>query len=195
MTFDPGAPIDAPVWLAENPSTQGGQVLDDDGDVIELLTRDHQALRRLVEELDTEEEVARLRILFQLFVRNLAAHEAGEQQVVFPVYCDAVRAGSIEARRRTDEHEEINELLAEMRSLTPDDVGFEKRAGALSVELDAHFAAEEENVFPQLRASFSPGELMALGDRVRAVATTAPLFPEPVLTQHVHAEHRPKRSR
>ena len=169
-------------------------MLDDDGDVIELLTRDHQTLRVLVKELDAEEQVDRLRTLFDLFVGQLAAHEAGEQQVVFPVYCDAVRAGSIEARRRTDEHEEINELLAEMRNLTPDDVGFEKRAGALSVELDAHFAAEEEDVFPELRASLSPGELMALGDRVRAIAKTAPLFPEPVLTQHVHAERRPKRS-
>ena len=168
---------------------------DNDGDVIELLTRDHQALRGLVEELDSEEDAARLRILFEVFVRKLASHEAGEQQVIFPAFSDAVRAGATAARRRNDEHEEINELLAEMRNLTPDDAGFEKRAGALNVEIEAHFAAEEEDVFPQLRASFTPGELMALGDQVRAVEETAPPFPEPVLTQHVHAEHRPKRIR
>ena len=167
-------------------------MLDNDDDVIELLVRDHQILLRLAEDLDREEEAARLATLFELFVRELAAHEAGEQQVVFPFYCDAVLHGDIEARRRTDEHEEINELLAEMRRLTPDDVGFEKRAAALTVELETHFAAEEEDVFPQLRASFTARDLVALGDRVRAVKKTAPPFPEPVLTHHVHAEQRPK---
>jgi hemerythrin superfamily protein len=167
--------------------------VSDDDDVIEVLTRDHQMLRGLVAELDAEEEAGQLRLVFHVFVRKLAAHEAGEQQVVFPAFRDAVRTGGIEALRRSGEHEEINELLAEMRHLTPADVGFEKRAAALIVELEAHFAAEEEDLFPQLRAAFSPGELMALGDRVRAVAETAPPFPEPVLTQHVHAEHRPKR--
>jgi len=170
-------------------------VSNDDGDVIDLLTRDHRILRQLVEELDSAEDVARLRTLFGEFVRKLAGHEAAEQQVIFPAYCDAVRAGTAEARHRTDEHEEINELLAEMRYLTPDDAGFEKRAAALSLEVEAHFAAEEEDVFPQLRASFSPGELMALGDQVRAVVVTAPSFPEPNLTRHVHAEHRPKQIR
>lgn len=170
-------------------------MLDDDGDVIDMLTRDHRMLRGLVEELDSAEDVARLRTLFEAFVRKLAGHEAGEQQVIFPAYCEAVRAGAIAARHRTDEHEEINELLAEMRNLTPDDAGFEKRAAALCVELEAHFVAEEEDVFPELRASFSSDELMALGDQVRAVAMTAPPFPEPALTEHVHAEHRPKRIR
>jgi len=170
-------------------------VSDDDGDVIDQLTRDHRMLRGLVEELDSEEDVARLRTLFEVFVGKLAGHEAGEQQVIFPALSEAIRVGAVAARRRTDEHEEINELLAEMRNLTPDDAGFEKRAGALNVELEAHLTAEEEEVFPQLRASFSPGELMALGDQVRAVEQAAPSFPEPVLTQHVHAEHRPKQIR
>ncbi len=106
-----------------------GHVSNGDGGVVDLLTRDHQFLRGLVEELDKEEDPARLSSLFDLLARKLAAHEAGEQQVVFPAFRDAVKSNDDMARRRADEHEEINELLAEMRVLTACDSGFEKRAG------------------------------------------------------------------
>ena len=170
-----------------------GHVSNGDGGVVDLLTRDHQFLRGLVEELDKEENPARLSSLFDLLARKLAAHEAGEQQVVFPAFRDAVKSNDDMARRRADEHEEINELLAEMRVLTAYDHGFEKRAGALCVQLEAHFAAEEEDVFPRLVSSISRAGLMALGDRMVAVQEAAPAFPEPILMQHVHTERRARR--
>jgi hemerythrin superfamily protein len=168
-------------------------VSNGDGGVVDLLTRDHQVLRGLVARLDKEEDPARLTSLFDSFARKLAAHEAGEQQVVFPALRDAVESSDDAARRRADEHEEINELLAEMRVLTAYDRGFEKRAGALYVQLEAHFAAEEDDVFPRLRSSISQSGLMVLADRVKAVQEAAPPFPEPILMQHVHTERRARR--
>jgi hypothetical protein len=94
--------------------------------------------------------------------------------------------GDVVARRRTDEHEEINELLAEMRSLTPAEPGFEKRAGALYVELESHFATEEEDLFACIRAAVSPAVLRELNYRIDAAETAAPPFPEPGLKEHIH---------
>jgi hemerythrin superfamily protein len=65
-----------------------GHVSNGDAGVVELLMRDHQVLLGLVEQLDTEEDPARLTSLFDVFVRKLAAHEPGEQQVVFPAFRD-----------------------------------------------------------------------------------------------------------
>jgi hemerythrin superfamily protein len=166
--------------------------LTDPDDVIELLSRDHRALRGLLDQLDHEYDRAELSVLFSRIVHELAAHEAAEEQVVFPAFRTAIPAQQRDAAHRMGEHEEINELLAEMRVLTPDDPGFEKRASALSLELEAHFTAEEEDVFPRLKASLGHDELVDLGVRVLAVKQTAPPFPEPEFTEHVHAVRAPK---
>ena len=76
------------------------------------------------------------------------------------------------------EHEELNELLAEMRSLAPDCFGFSKRGSALLLEIKGHFLREEESVFDRMRATLSADELAELGSRVLAVKQHAPAFPD-----------------
>jgi iron-sulfur cluster repair protein YtfE (RIC family) len=166
--------------------------LGEPDDVIELLTRDHGVLRGLLQQLDSEYDRGQLSVLFQRIVHELASHEAAEERVVFPAFRAAVPTEEREARHRMGEHEEINELLAEMRVLTPDDPGFEKRASALCLELEAHFTAEEEDVFPRLGASLSRQQLVELAEQVITVKQTAPPFPEPEFTDHVHAVRAPK---
>lgn len=167
-------------------------MFDETDDAIDLLTRDHRMLERLLEQLDSENARARLWELFARISLELAAHEAAEQQIVFPMFRAVVPAKEREALCRLGEHEEINELLAEMRVLTPDDSGFDKRVGALCLELQAHFAAEEDEIFPCLEASMSHSDLVALGERVLAVKEAAPAFPEPEFAAHVHAIRMPR---
>jgi hypothetical protein len=76
------------------------------------------------------------------------------------------------------EHEELNELLAEMRSLAPDCFGFTKRGSALLLEIKGHFLREEESVFARMRAAFSADELAELGCRVLEVKQHSPAFPD-----------------
>jgi hypothetical protein len=76
------------------------------------------------------------------------------------------------------EHEELNEMLAEMRGLAPDCFDFTKRGSALLLEIKGHFLREEESVFAQMRATFSAAELAELGKRVLAAKRHAPPFPE-----------------
>ncbi len=156
-------------------------------DVIELLTRDHGVLRDLLARLDQEDDPAQLSVLFLRIVDELAGHEAAEQQIVYPAFRAALPTEERETLHRLGEHEEINELLAEMRFLTSGDAGFDKRASALCLELEAHFATEEGEVFPRLRASVSHEDLVELGQRAAAVKASAPAFPEPEHTEHVHA--------
>jgi hypothetical protein len=172
-----------------------GHMSGEPDDVIELLTRDHRVLQGLLGQLDAENDSTQLNILFVRIVHELAAHEAAEQEVVFPALRCAFPDKARELHHRLGEHEEINELLAEMRVLTPYDPGFEKRAGALCLELEAHFETEEEDVFPLLAASFNRQDLVDMGERVQAVKRTAPPFPEPEFTEHVHAVRSPTRVR
>jgi hemerythrin superfamily protein len=143
-------------------------------DVIELLTRDHRLLERLLEQLNTEEQPIQGSILFVQIIRELAAHEMAEQQVVFPAFRSALPAVEQAALDRLRDHEEINGLLAEMRTLMPDEPGFQKRASALHWDLQAHFEAEENALFPRLRACMAHDKLVELADRVLAARATHP---------------------
>lgn len=148
-------------------------------DVIELLERDHRLIDALAEQLDAADDPAEIRRLFLRIVEELAAHEAAEQQVVFPAFQAAFEAaGDNTLAHRMGEHEEVNELLAEMRSLAPDGFGFTKRGSALLLDVKAHFLVEEESVFARMRAALSADELAELGSRALAVKQHSPAFPD-----------------
>jgi hemerythrin superfamily protein len=108
-------------------------------DVVELLIQDHRMMGQLLQELDEQEQPDSLRLLYLRLVGLLSAHEEAEQEVVFPAFRSAFPAAGHEAANRLAEHEEVNELLAEMRGLAPAGPGFEKRASALILELQKSF--------------------------------------------------------
>lgn len=148
-------------------------------DVIELLERDHRLIDGLAEQLDGTDDPVEIRRLYMRIVEELSAHEAAEQQVVFPAFrAKFEAAGSDTLVHRMGEHEELNELLAEMRSLAPDSFAFTKRGSALLLEVKGHFQLEEETVFARMRAALGPDELAELGSRAIAVKKHSPAFPD-----------------
>jgi hemerythrin superfamily protein len=159
--------------------TKEDHPMTDQIDAIELLLRDHQSIEGLVEQLEAADDPAETRGLFLRIVEQLAAHEAVEQQVVFPAFRASLEsAGDDTLAHRMGEHEELNELLAEMRSLAPDGFSFSKRESAFVLEIKEHFRREEETVFARLRESFSADQLAELADRALAVKQHAPAFPD-----------------
>ncbi len=153
--------------------------MNDDTDVIELLERDHRLIGRLAAQLEAAEDPDEIRTLFLRIGQELAVHEAVEQEVLFPAFHRALAATADNTLdRRMGEHEEMNELLAEMRILAPDGFGFAKRASALMLEIASHFQLEEETVFTRMRSAMSPDELAELGASAVAAKRHAPAFPD-----------------
>ena len=153
--------------------------MTDQIDAINLLLRDHQSILGLVEQLDAADDPVETRGLFLRIVEQLAAHEAVEQQVVFPAFRASLETvGDDTLAQRMGEHEELNELLAEMRSLAPDGFSFGKRESAFVLEIKEHFQREEETVFTPMHQSFSADQLAELGERALAVKQHAPAFPD-----------------
>jgi hemerythrin superfamily protein len=147
-------------------------------DAIELLLNDHRRIDGLAEQLDATDDPAEIRRLFLRIVEELAAHEAAEQQVIFPAFRAAIELTDKTVAHRMGEHEELNEMLAEMRSLAPGSYGFIKRGSALLLEVKAHFQLEEESVFDRMRDSFTAEELAELGRLAVAVKEHSPAFPD-----------------
>lgn len=145
-------------------------------DVIDILAADHALLRDLADRLDRADQPAELRGLYLRIVEVFVAHESAEEEILLPAFRAAVPAGGPTATARAGEHEEVDDLLEEMRGLSPDGYSFEKRASALALELRAHLDNEEETVFPVLRAALGRDELVELGRKLAAAKDHAPAF-------------------
>jgi hemerythrin superfamily protein len=147
-------------------------------DVLELLERDHRLINGLVEELDAADDANEIRHLYLRIVEELSTHEAAEQEVLFPAFHAAfVADGDDTLSNRIGEHEELNSMLAEMRSLAPDGFAFLKRGSALLLELKNHFLVEEETVFTRMRSELTPEALIELGRRAVIAKAHSPAFP------------------
>jgi iron-sulfur cluster repair protein YtfE (RIC family) len=135
-------------------------------DIIELLERDHRLINDLVEQLDEAEDPAEIGRLYLRIVEQLSAHEAIEQKVLFPAFRAAFAADADNTlAHRMGEHEEMNEMLTEMRSLAPDGFAFIKRGSALLLEIKGHFQIEEETVFARMKQGLAADELVALANQ------------------------------
>jgi iron-sulfur cluster repair protein YtfE (RIC family) len=146
--------------------------------VIEMLERDHRLIDQLAEQLDDADDPSEMRRLFLRIVEELSAHEAAEQEVLFPAFRSMVDASSDHTLdHRMGEHEELNELLAEMRTLPPDGFAFVKRGSALLLEIKGHFQVEEETVFERMRAALTADQLAELGGRAVIAKQHCPAFP------------------
>jgi hemerythrin superfamily protein len=145
-------------------------------DVTDLLLRDHRLIVGLAEQLDAADDPAEIRRLYERISEELTAHEAAEQEVVFPAFQAALENADDTVTHRLGEHEEMNELLAEMRGLASDCFGFTKRGSALLLEVKAHFLREEASVFDRMRATFSADELTELGRRALIAKDHSPIF-------------------
>ena len=151
-------------------------------DVVDLLTRDHRLLERLLDELDQERQPLQASVLLVRVARELATHESAEQGVTFPALRSALPASNSLEQERLSEHKEINQLVADMHRLMPEEPGFETRASALREQLYEHFHSEEMVVFPRLRAGLDRHRLVELAEEImtaRAEQAAAPSTSSP----------------
>jgi len=151
--------------------------MDGPHDVIELLIHDHRVISDLAQQLDETDQPVVLRELYVRLVQELAAHEAAEQRILFPALRATLPSAETDTFARLGEHDEINELLAEMQTLAPTGLAFAKRASALMLDLERHFAAEEDSLFPRLRLALTPERLSAMAGEATDVKDATPPFP------------------
>jgi hemerythrin superfamily protein len=149
------------------------------GDVVDLLLRQHGALRRLCEEVasaapgDKDEP-------FRSLVRLMAAHEAVEEEIVHPYVKRRVGA-SAGVDTLLDEEREVKQMLVALDALGPSDAGFDALFDRFRTTLLAHASKEEKGEFAGLREKTGSTERAAMAAAVRVASTLAPTHPHPGL--------------
>ncbi|RFU43373.1 hemerythrin domain-containing protein [Actinomadura logoneensis] len=144
--------------------------------VVELLLRQHEEIRRLFAEVERtsgkerEEAFGRLRHL-------LAVHETAEEEIVHPFARRELRDGEKVVDARLKEENEAKGVLERLEKTGVDDPEFDALFSRLRKEVEEHARHEESDEFPHLAAAASAEQLRGMATAVRAAEAVAPTHP------------------
>ncbi|MBI2216499.1 MAG: hemerythrin domain-containing protein [Candidatus Rokubacteria bacterium] len=116
---------------------------------MQLLKRDHNAVKRLFTELNrtTGRAVKKRQQLVQKIGSELEAHATIEEEIFYPAMAELDRARELLNEAR-EEHGHVKEMLAEIRGLAPDDAQLVGRMKELRQSVVHHATEEEREMFP-----------------------------------------------
>jgi hemerythrin superfamily protein len=161
---------------------QSVEELGGPGSVLVLQRRDHVQLDRLLQELDgttgREQEGVLTRI-----DRLVFSHAFAEESVLWPAIRRVLHDGEELTLRIEREHQEVNELVAELETLGHDDPRRAQRLSRLVEVLREDVRDEEDVLFPRLQEQLGPHELRALGRRWGLVRRVSPTRPHPMVSR------------
>jgi hemerythrin superfamily protein len=149
------------------------------GDVVDLLLRQHGALRRLCEEVANAAPGAKEEP-FRALVRLMAVHEAVEEEIVHPYVKRRVGAEA-GVPDLLDEEREVKKMLVALDALGPSGAGFDALFAQFRTLLLAHASKEEKGEFSGLREKTGQAERTAIAAAVRVASAMAPTHPHPGL--------------
>lgn len=152
---------------------------DPNDDVIAELVVDHREVEELFTRLEGELSAEERQDTLEQVVAELVRHAVAEEAWLYPAIRDRLDDGNALADRETSEHHEVERMLKEVEGQDPNDPAARPVVEALMAAVRGHVEEEEKQIFPALRAVYTPEELTALGDKVRTAKKAAPTRPHP----------------
>jgi hemerythrin superfamily protein len=139
-------------------------------DVLSLLRRDHEKVRKLLAELESSRSADRQASLLEQIENELEMHTHVEEEIFYPAFHD--RARTKEDRQlyyeALEEHHAVDVILPEVKRADRGSDKFSARAKVLKEIVEHHAGEEEKEMFPRARKIMKPAELRELGARVAA---------------------------
>jgi iron-sulfur cluster repair protein YtfE (RIC family) len=124
----------------------------------DALRAEHRATIALIDAIEETEtdDVAKRTVLLTQLKHALGKHALQEENAIYPKMRER---GLLEpAKQLNEEHGEIKRLLFDLTELDRADPQWIAKVHELRSNLETHMAAEEEELFPQLRAALSDSE-------------------------------------
>lgn len=137
-------------------------------DALELLKKDHRAVKDLFKRAETNKDEKQQKRLFEQIKTELETHTRIEESVFYPAMekRDELKDMVLES---LEEHKQVKTLLREIENLTSDSEKFEPKLKVLMENVEHHAEEEEEgNMFPKVRQLFDKAELEKLGEQLEA---------------------------
>ncbi len=137
-------------------------------DALVILQADHDHLRKLFAEFQhhvgrDDDDTAPKELIVREACDLLEIHTQLEEEIFFPAARKAL--GEVELMEEAkSEHDAADELMDDLRKLSPDDEVFDAKFLELSEITAMHMKKEEKEIFPRLRAEKI--DMFALGRKI-----------------------------
>ena len=167
------------------PRSVADQTIDELGGPGSVLVRqrnDHQRLDQLLRELDGTTGREQENVLRRID-RLVFSHAFAEESVLWPVLRRVLPDGDDLTLRVEEEHQEVNELVAELESLPHGDPRRGGRLARLVHVLREDVRDEEDVLFPRLQEKLDPPALQRLGRQWDFVRRFSPTRPHPTVSR------------
>ena len=149
----------------------------DDQDVVAMLTREHNQVRALVQQLSalpghkkggSAADIARRKSIVDVITARLSRHESAEEKYLWPAVRRALPDGDAWADTAVRQERRGDETLAALGRLDPDSDDFDEHVERLAAQLRQHVAYETK-VFALLREKVDDTGRRQLGEEMSSL--------------------------
>jgi hemerythrin-like domain-containing protein len=143
-------------------------------DAISLLKKDHDAIKKLLKDLeDTTERAVKTREEgFGRLKFTLIVHEQMEETVLYPALKQHAETKDM-VFEAYEEHDVVDKVLSDLERTPFDDETWHAKLKVMSESLHHHIEEEEQEMFEQARQVFDEDTLTSLGDQMQQIKTQA----------------------
>jgi hemerythrin superfamily protein len=152
------------------------------GSVFVRQRNDHMELDRLLQELDGSTGTAQEQVLRRID-RLVFSHAFAEETVLWPVIRRVLPDGEALTLQVEEEHQEVNELVAELETLGHDDPRRADRLARLITVLREDVRDEEDVMFPRLQEALDGKALRRLGLQWEVARRVSPTRAHPTVSR------------
>jgi hemerythrin superfamily protein len=135
---------------------------------IELLKQDHKEAMGMIDELQTADKGNRTltKQLFTQLKQALTLHTQMEEQVFYPAL-EKHEETSDMIQEAYSEHQDVDELLAEMATMQAGNDDFMDRLTELRDNIEHHVGEEESEMFPAAERVLGESRLQEMGRQMQ----------------------------
>ena len=138
-------------------------------DAITQLKADHVKVSGLFAEYEKARSTARKKALVAEICTELSVHAQIEEEIFYP-QVKAVLNDHLLVPEATVEHASLKDLIAQIEAVEPDGDMYDAKVKVLSEYVKHHVKEEQNEMFPQVKASSL--DLLELGSRMAARKAT-----------------------
>jgi hemerythrin superfamily protein len=151
------------------------------GSVLARQRRDHIEMDRLMNRYREPANGQEREHVLKETVQLVFSHAFAEETVLWPVVRRSVPDGEELTSRVEAEHQQINDLVADIERLAPGTPEREEKVRQAFALVRQDIRDEEDLLLPRLQESVDPTQLRRLGTAWDAVRRSAPTHPHPVV--------------
>ncbi|MEU1851487.1 hemerythrin domain-containing protein [Streptomyces sp. NPDC019990] len=143
--------------------------------------RDHAEMDRLMDRYQSLADGEDRERVLQETVQLVFSHAFAEETVLWPAVRRSVEDGHELTLRVEEEHQQINDLVADIERLNPGSPEREEKVRRVFALIRQDIRDEEDLVLPRLQEALPAAQLRRLGTAWGTVRRSAPTHPHPVI--------------